>query len=97
MTQVQLIARHTITAGNEDTVFALLEKLVAAARTEPGNLAFEVYRKADDARSYALLERYTSRDALTAHRDAPHFKDYLLGQIVPLLKSRVVEEYDVTD
>jgi quinol monooxygenase YgiN len=97
MSQVQLIARHTIAAGNEDQVYGLIDKLVAAARTEPGNVAFDVYRKSDDSRSYVLLERYASRDALAAHRDAQHFKDYVLDQIVPLLESRVIEEYDVPD
>jgi quinol monooxygenase YgiN len=97
MTQVQLIARHTITAGNEDEVFTLLDKLISAARAEPGNLAFDMFRKDGDPRRYVLLERYTSRDALAAHRDAPHFKEYLLGNIVQLLESRTVEEYDVPD
>ena len=95
MPQIQLIARHTIRPGNEDSVFVALDKLIQAARAEPGNLAFDMYRKVDDPRSYVLLERYTSRDALAAHRDAPHFKDYLVSQIAPLLQSRVVEEYDV--
>ncbi len=97
MTQVQLIARHTIAEGNEDSVFALLDQLVAAAREEPGNLAFDVYRKADDPRSYVLLERYASRAALAEHRSAEHFKTYVLERIVPLLESRVVEEYDVAE
>jgi quinol monooxygenase YgiN len=72
-----------------------LNKLIEVARAEPGNLAFDMYRKADDPLSYVLLERYTSREALAAHRDSSHFKDYLLSQIAPLLQSRVVEEYDL--
>jgi quinol monooxygenase YgiN len=69
--------------------------LRAAARTEPGNLAFDVYRDIDDDRSVVLLERYTSKDALAVHRETPHFIEIVLGQIVPLLDSRVVETYDV--
>ena len=97
MTQVQLIARHTIKAGHEDEVLALLGQFIEAARDEPGNLAFDSYGKTGDRRSYVLLERYASREALDAHRQAPHFTGLLLAQIVPLLESRAVEEYDVPD
>jgi len=44
-----------------------------------------------------LLERYVSREAPAEHRSAPHFTQVLLGQIVPLLESHTVEEYDVPE
>jgi quinol monooxygenase YgiN len=97
MTQVQLIARHTIKPGHEAEVFALLAGFIDDARAEPGNLAFDSYRKTGDDRSYVLLERYVSREALAEHRSSPHFTQVLLGQIVPLLDSRTIEEYDVPD
>jgi quinol monooxygenase YgiN len=95
MTQVQLIARHTIKPGRELEVLQLLSGFIEAARAEAGNLAFDVYQKMDDDRSYVLLERYASREALAAHRETPNFTAVLLGQIVPLLDSRTIEEYDV--
>jgi len=95
MSELQLIARHTIAVGKEDEVFPLLPKLAAAALTEPGCLAFEVYRRLDDERSYVLLERYESREALDAHRETEHFKDLVLGEIVPRLENRVLESFDV--
>jgi quinol monooxygenase YgiN len=95
MTQVQLIARHTIKEGHEREVLKLLDGFIDEARAEPGNLAFDAYRKFGDERSYVLLERYASRAALAAHRETPHFTRVLLGQIAPLLASRTIEEYDV--
>jgi quinol monooxygenase YgiN len=95
MTELQVIARYTISAGRETDVLAKLSTLQAAARTEPGNLAFDVYRDVGDDRSVVLLERYTSKDAFAAHRETPHFTEVVLGQIVPLLDHRVVETYDV--
>ncbi|MDT7566302.1 MAG: hypothetical protein QOG76_4926 [Pseudonocardiales bacterium] len=97
MSEVQLIARHTITPGKIDEVLPLLPKLAAAALTEPGCLAFDVFRSLDDEHSYVLLERYASRAALDAHRETEHFKDLVLGQIVPRLSSRVLQAFDVTD
>ena len=97
MTQVQLIARHTIKPGSEQEVLGLLAGFIDAARAEPGNLAFDAYRKIGDDRSYVLLERYAAREALPAHRETPHFTHVLLGQIVPKLDGRTVEEYDVQE
>lgn len=95
MTAVQVIARHTVSAGNEEEVLALLARLAEATREEPGNLAFDVYRRADDGRHLAILERYVSREALAAHRETPHFKDLLLDRVVPRLDERTGEAYDV--
>ena len=95
MTELQVIARYTISAGQEDEVLALLATLIAAVREEPGNLDFTAYRQLGEDREVVLLERYASREALAAHRETAHFKEIVLGQIVPLLDSRVVELYDV--
>jgi quinol monooxygenase YgiN len=95
MSELQVIARHTTVDGQRDAVLALLPKLIEASRQEPGNLAFEAYLKLDDPRSYVLLERYTSRAAFAEHRETSHFKELMLGQILPKLESRVIEQYDV--
>lgn len=97
MTELQAIARYTISAGKENEVLPLLDKLVEASRTEPGNLSFVAYRRLDDDREIVLLERYASRGAFNAHRETPHFKELVVDQIIPRLDSRVVESYDVVD
>src|SRR6201987_3578604 len=97
MPELQVIARHTTVDGQRDAVFAVLPKLIAASRKEPVNLAFEAYLNMDDPRSYVLLERYTSRAAFAEHRESPHFKELMLGRILPNLESRVIEQYDVAD
>jgi quinol monooxygenase YgiN len=97
MTELQVIARYTISPGKESEVLALLPRIAEAARTEPGNLSFVAYRALDDDRQVVLLERYVSREAFAAHRETPHFTELVLDQIVPRLDSRVVESYDVTE
>ena len=97
MTELQVIARYTISAGQEDEVLALLATLIEAVREEPGNLAFTAYRQLGEDRNVVLLERYASGGALAAHRETAHFNDLVLGQIVPRLDSRVVEIYDVPE
>jgi quinol monooxygenase YgiN/predicted GNAT family acetyltransferase len=97
MTQLQVIARYMVTFGNELEVESLLNQLADATRAEPGNLSFATYRQLDDERELVLLERYASLDAFTAHRTTSHFKDLVLGQIVPRLDSRVVENFEVDE
>jgi quinol monooxygenase YgiN/predicted GNAT family acetyltransferase len=97
MTELQVIARYTVTFGNELEVASLLAQLADATRAEPGNLSSATYAKLDDERDLVLLERYASLDALNAHRASAHYQDLLLGQIVPRLDSRVVEIYDVDE
>ena len=95
MTQLQVIARYTVTFGNELEVESLLTQLADATRAEPGNLSFATYRELDDERKLVLLERYASLDAFTAHRATSHYNDLVLEQIVPRLDSRVIETYVV--
>jgi quinol monooxygenase YgiN len=93
--ELQVIARYVVSEGKVDDVLALLRQLQAAARTEPGNVAFDVYRQLDDERGVVLLERYASREAFEAHRETDHFKAIVLEQIVPLLDSRTFDLLDV--
>jgi quinol monooxygenase YgiN len=97
MSQLQVIARYTVSAGKEDEVLALLSTLSEAARAEPGNSAFTVYRQVDADREVVLLERYASAAALAEHRATAHFKDLVLERIVPLLDRREVQTYDVVE
>ena len=97
MTQLQVIARYTVTFGNELEVESLLTQLAEATRTEPGNLSFATYRQLDDERKLVLLERYASLDAFMAHRATAHYNDLVLGQIVPRLDDRVVETFMVDE
>ncbi len=94
MPELQVIAHHTMKEGEEQAVLALLPRLIEASRAEPGNVAFDAYRKLDEPRTYVLLERYASREAFAEHRQSAHFKDLVLGQIAPRLERRVVEQFD---
>jgi quinol monooxygenase YgiN len=95
--ELQVIAHHTMKKGEADHVLPLVSKLIEAARTEPGNVAFDAYRKIDDPCTYVLLERYASPEAFVDHRESAHFKDLVLDQIVPRLERRTVEQFDVAE
>lgn len=97
MPELQVIARYRVSAGARDEVLAVLPELAEASRSEPGNLSFVAYGGLADDHELVLLERYASRAAFDAHRRTPHFQELVLGRLVALLDSRVVESYDVVD
>ena len=88
-TMLTVVARYVVSEGHDSTVARLLRENAEASRTEPGCLEFSVYQEIDDPRAFLLYERYTSEDAFLAHRQAPHFKDIIELQVVPLLDERV--------
>lgn len=85
-----VIARYRTREGAEDTVLPLLDTMAAASRAEPGNLAYRVHQGTEDPRAIALYEEYASEADFTAHCESPHFRDIVLGRVVPLLESREV-------
>ncbi|MEV6863377.1 putative quinol monooxygenase [Streptosporangium subroseum] len=97
MSELRVIARLTISDGNQDKVLPLLRQITEAVRGEPGNISFVPHRQLDDDRQIVVLERYASREAFAADRAAPHFQHLVIDQIIPLLDDRVVESYDVAE
>lgn len=47
------------------------------ARTEPGNLRFEIYRSSLDVNAFLFVEAYDSVESVTRHRETPHFLTWL--------------------
>ncbi len=85
---VVLVVNWLAHAGKEHEVAAIFQKQAAAARTEPGCLMFQVHRHRDDPRRFLIYEQYKDDAALEAHRNTPHFLEYVRKQL-PALGERV--------
>ena len=59
--------------GREAEVAAILEKLTAESRKEPGCVMYQVHKHKTDPRRFFIYEQYKDDAALEAHRAAPHF------------------------
>ncbi|MFE0630025.1 putative quinol monooxygenase [Streptomyces sp. NPDC058864] len=89
--QVVVIARWTPAPGNHDAVLAAFAELVGASRAEPGCLGYRAFHPdGTDRGDIVVVERYTDREALDAHRGSVHFRSLALERIVPLLQDRQV-------
>ena len=69
---INLIAEFTARPGQGDTVAALLAGLAADVRQEQGNIAFECFRRLDDASKFVVYEIYRDKAAFSAHITAPY-------------------------
>ena len=88
-----IAVRWTITPGEEATVRALAQSMLAPSNAEPGCDAYILPTAAAHPSALVLYEQYTDEAAVQAHSDAPHFVSIVAGQIFPLLSDRRLEIY----
>lgn len=93
---IVLVAKYHVKQGKGDEVAAALKKMAPrVVEDEPGCTLYHACRSADDPDFFLLYEHYIDEAALSAHRDTPHFKKVIEGEIVPLLDNRERELYEL--
>lgn len=85
-----VVARYRTLPGREREVLRLLDTVAEASRREPGNLQYRVHQGAEDPRAVLLYEEYVNEADFEAHCAADHFRQIVLGEVVPMLESRDV-------
>ena len=89
-----LIARYNVVPGNAARVEDALRAMAELVKTEePACLLYNVNVDPENENLYCLYEVYENEDAIAAHRETPHFKEFVEGIIVPLLEKRERELY----
>lgn len=89
--QIVVVARWQMAEERVADVLELVAALRRQSLAEPGCLGYDVFRSTDDPGSLLLLERYRDSAALDAHRDSSHYRELVVGRIVPMLSGRQVE------
>ena len=51
----------------------------------------------EDPRKFLFYEQYKDAAALEAHRDAPHFKQYVIGGLDAIMEQRSRDLYELID
>ena len=83
--------------GEEERVADLLARNASLSRQEPGCLMFVGHRSVEDPRNFFLYEQYVDEAAFQAHTETEHFKNIVLGDVVPRLESRERAFYEPVD
>ena len=62
----------------QESAFLIASRLnQAAARQEPGNLRFDIFRSRSNTSNFLFAEAYDSEDSVNKHRETPHFLKWL--------------------
>jgi quinol monooxygenase YgiN len=73
---VYLFASITPKPEHVAEVEALMREMVVQTRKEPGNVRYDLLRRADGAPGFHLYEAYVDEAAVQAHRESAHFVAY---------------------
>jgi quinol monooxygenase YgiN len=76
-TIVKTIAILTARPGKVEALAKLFYGMIPHSRAEPGNLAWNVWRDRSDPSRFVLDEVYSDNADVAAHRETPHYKNYL--------------------
>jgi quinol monooxygenase YgiN len=93
---IVLIAKYHAKSGSVDKILAALRRMKSAvAKSEPACKFYQVSRSTENPNLIVLYEHYPDDAALKAHRETPHFKSIIEGEVVPLLEKRERELYEL--
>lgn len=81
---VKVINVLQCTFDAEETFEQELKRLVDISLHEEGCIAYEVYQPKDKRGEYVMIEEWQSEDALTHHKDSPHYRHFV--RVSPVLQ-----------
>ena|ERR1035438_4945653 len=79
--------------GHENEVAEIFRKLQAASRLEPGCLMYMVHRHKTDPQRFFIYEQYLDDAAREAHRQSPHFQQYVMSALKDIGERKEGELY----
>jgi quinol monooxygenase YgiN len=89
-----LVVNYVCKPGRGDEVAAALQRMAPlVAANEPGCLHYHCCRSTDDPDRFLLYEQYQDEAAFAAHREMPHFKEIIEGEVAPALDQRARATY----
>ena len=83
--------------GTEEKCKEHIRILQQHSRREPGCVMYVGHQSTQDSRRFLLYEQYVDAAALEAHRNSPHFKQYVIGGLDAIMESRGRELYSIIE
>ncbi|KQR70715.1 putative quinol monooxygenase [Pedobacter sp. Leaf176] len=87
---IHVFATWKVKEGNIENILEILKTVSAESIKEEGNLFYKIHQGNTDSNTIVLFEGYANEAALDEHRNSAHYKDLVVGQLIPLLESREV-------
>jgi len=83
--------------GTEEQCREYIRILQERSRKEPGCRMYMGHQSTEDPRRFLFYEQYQDEAALQAHRDSPHFQQYVIGGLDKIMEQRSRELYHLVD
>jgi len=83
---IRIVARDHFKAECVEDALPLLRELVAATRTEKGNISYTYCQDVNTPDVFAMLESWETEEAMKAHLASEHFT-----RIIPQLSAMMAE------
>ena len=83
--------------GSEAKCCEYIRILQEHSRKEPGCLMYIGHQSIEDPRKFLFYEQYKDAAALEAHRNAPYFKQYVIGGLDTIMDHRTRDLYHTLD
>lgn len=92
-----IAATWRVREGNGERIVEIIGEMARLTRQEPGCLLYQPHRSPDDPLLFFLYEQYTDEAAARTHSESEYFQHWVLGEALPLLKSRERAIYQTID
>lgn len=87
---ILVIATLNLKSGAAEALAPAIAAVIAATRAEGGCIAYDLTRSLTDPNQFVFVEKWRSREDLTAHSKQPHLAVWREAY-APWLESRVIE------
>ncbi|HHZ07525.1 MAG TPA: antibiotic biosynthesis monooxygenase [Rhizobiales bacterium] len=87
---IVVVATLVIKPGSVEALRAPAAACIAATRAEQGCIAYDLFHSMTDAEKLVFVEKWETREALTAHSRQPHLAAWREAS-APHLVSRTIE------
>ena len=85
---VSFLVRLKFAAEDRADVVETLRVLAEASRKEPGCVNYIPHHVEDDPDTVVIYEQYVDANALAAHNESAHFKQYAVGGLYQKMRER---------
>ena len=97
---IVVIATLTVKPGSQSELIAAAKLGIAETRKEKGCLLYDLHTSATDPERMVFVEKWETRDDLTAHSKMPHLKawrdasaPHVLSRTIEIIHPEKVETY----
>ena len=72
---ITIVARNIVRDGKREAFLEAVRPLIAASRSEEGNIAYDLYEDINEANAFCFIEKWKDPEAIAAHNASSHFRE----------------------